>query len=147
MGLQPGEQPKTTAAGNPTPTPDPDEAGESPTESVRFDERFGFAWVGLAWFIAAASLTGLIWMLSIMRPFASQTVNSDAMVKTLSADPRVHLVQALFYTTVAAGIAWTGLDAINRKGNLLWVLPQVFCGCIGCTWLILPLYVLKGRKN
>ncbi|HVT14360.1 MAG TPA: tetratricopeptide repeat protein [Fimbriimonadaceae bacterium] len=147
LGLQPGEQPKTTAAGNPMPAQFHEGYEETTVQTMPFVERLGPAWIVIAWIISVASVTGLLLTLSMARPYLGQNVDSEGLVKAMSTDPRFHLAQILFFGSILLGIVWTGMDAINRRGNLLWLLPQVFCGCLGFTWLILPAYIFFARKS
>ncbi|HTQ10018.1 MAG TPA: tetratricopeptide repeat protein [Fimbriimonadaceae bacterium] len=144
MGLQPGEQPKTTAAGNPTPVETlPDEG----LPQMSFIDRLGRGWVVVAWAIAALSLAGLLLTLPLALPMMGSRATSDQLMLAFRADPREHVLMAMSFGSTLLAILWIALDAIHRKGNLLWVLPQVFCGCIGFTWLIVPIYLLFGRRE
>lgn len=147
LGLQPGEQPKTTAAGNPTPVAPREGYEQQGVQTMPLVERLGPMWIVLAWVIGGISFAGLLLTLSVVRPYLGQNVDSEGLVKALSANPNVRVAQSLFFGSILLGIVWTAMDAINRRGNLLWLLPQVFCGCLGFTWLILPAYIFFGRKT
>ncbi|HWA84198.1 MAG TPA: tetratricopeptide repeat protein [Fimbriimonadaceae bacterium] len=147
LGLQPGEQPKTTAAGNPTPAQFREGYEETAVQTMPFVERLGWSWIVIAWIIAVISFTGLLMTLSIVRPYLGQNVNSEGLMKAIGANPQYRVAQFMFLGSILMGIIWTGMDAINRRGNLLWLLPQVFCGCLGFTWLILPAYIFFARKS
>jgi tetratricopeptide (TPR) repeat protein len=143
MGLEPGQQPKTTAAGNLT----PDVVDEERPPTASLVDRMGAAWTPIGWGIAVCSLAGLLLTLSLMQPYFGQQISPEQMVKLVSAKPLFALAQITFFGSTILGLAWTGLDAINRHGNLLWLLPQVACGCFGLGWIILPVYIITGRKT
>ena len=144
LGLEPGQLPKTTAAGNPTPEDHEDETG---AEVLPLVNRLGPAWIVIGWSIAIASLAGLILTLALVRPYVGQNISPDNLVKAITSGPGGHLAQVICFSSILLGIVWTAMDAINRHGNLLWLLPQVACGCFGLTWVILPVYIVVGRKT
>ncbi len=145
LGIGAGDQPQTTAAGNPSPAEQ--DPGRGADGGAPFVDRVGQAWTPIAWFIVLLSAVGLVLTLTIVSPSLGQNVEPDAFVKGFSHDPRSFIASALAFTSMFFGIVWTAMDAINRKGNLLWLLPQVFCGCTGFTFIVLPVYLLVGRKR
>jgi len=146
MGLKPGEQPKTTAAGNPSPVDLATNEAEGAIPTIPFVERLGRAWIVVGVSISVLSLIGLLCVLMVTAPHWGQDL-SPAIRDSLYGDPRMIPAKVLFIPTAILAIIWTGMDAVYRKGNLLWLLPQVFCGCTGFAWLMLPAYILFGRKQ
>ena len=44
-------------------------------------------------------------------------------------------------------LLWMIIDLNHRRGNYLWILPQLLCGLVGCGWMVTPLYMILGRKT
>jgi tetratricopeptide (TPR) repeat protein len=147
LGLTSGEMPKTTAAGNPNPVAYPRPGyEEQPVQTMPFIERAEPFWTYGAWALAAGSLVLAIMFLSVVVPFmGSQSGSAESVVNALQ--PRLGVMRVLYPLINLAGLAFIALDAINRRGNLLWLLPQAVCGCTGFTWVILPIYLLSGRNK
>lgn len=147
LGLQPGEEPVRTPAGNVVPLQMRPGYEEQAVQTMPFVERMGAMWTFFGIVIALSSFVGLLVMISISLPHLNQNLQADALIKTLSEDPKFKISQGLGLSSLILGIIWTAMDVINRRANLLWLLPQVACGCVGFTWLILPIYMKIGRNN
>jgi hypothetical protein len=65
----------------------------------------------------------------------------------MTGKPAFEVFRFTYLASIVLGIVWMAMDAIHRRGNLLWILPQVLCGCVGFTWLIVPIYMIWGRRN
>lgn len=145
LGLAPGEAPARSPLGNPVPVELRPGYDEQPVETIGFVEKLGPWWVTIGWGIALLSLTGFVIMLLMVSPLANSS-NAEQVMKSLSANSLYSAFQAGYFATILLGLVWTAMDAINRRGNLFWVLPQIVCGCVGFTWLAIPIYMLFGRK-
>jgi hypothetical protein len=105
-------------------------------------------WTLGAWVLAAGSLALAILFFSIALPYmTSHNATPDVAVREMGANAKMAIIRALYLLTNVAGLAFIALDAINRRGNLLWLLPQAICGCTGFTWVILPIYLIAGRNK
>jgi tetratricopeptide (TPR) repeat protein len=152
LGIEPGAEPKTTAAGNPTPPPAEiayrDGYEAQPVRTLPFITRLGVAWTAFGWTIALMSLVlGGVFISAILPYSSSHSGDANAIVLAMSADPKISLIKGLYVTVNLCGLVFVATDAINRRGNLLWLLPQVACGCAGFTFLTIPIYLLWGRDN
>jgi tetratricopeptide (TPR) repeat protein len=148
LGIGEGQEPPTTAAGNPN--PDEIREGYEPqaVQTMPFIERMGVYWVAVGWVIALLSLALGATFLSMVLPHMSQfSGNPDALVRTLSKDPKMNVIQVLYFVVNLGGLAYIAVDTINRRANLLWLLPQAVCGCTGFTFLVVPIYMKFGRNN
>lgn len=152
LGIGPGELPKTTVAGNPTPAPEPTEIrdGYGPffVETIPFIKRLGIAWNLAGWSIAVLSLVlAIFFITTILIPNSGRTGSADAIALAMNADPKMGLMKVLYVIVNLGGVVFVGADAVNRRGNLLWLLPQIICGFGGFTFLILPVYLIWGQEK
>jgi hypothetical protein len=44
-------------------------------------------------------------------------------------------------------VIWSIMDLIDRRGNFIWLIPNVICSCCGFGWITLPIYILAGRNK
>ncbi len=51
-----------------------------------------------------------------------------------------------FFTNVAT-ILWTVLDLVRRRGNFVWLVGVIPLSCLSLGWIIVPIYLLAGRKG
>jgi tetratricopeptide (TPR) repeat protein len=149
LGIDEGAEPPTTAAGNPAPTDEYRDGYEpQPVQTMPFIERMGVYWSLVGWTIAVVSLALGAVFLSMVLPHMSQNRgNADALVQMLSRDPKMNMIQITYFLVNLSGLAFIAVDTINRRANLLWILPQAVCGCTGFTFVILPIYMRFGRNN
>jgi tetratricopeptide (TPR) repeat protein len=149
LGIDEGQEPPTTAAGNPIPADEYREGYEPmPVQTMPFIERLGWIWTALGWTIALLSLVLAGVFLSIVLPYMTGNGgNADALVKNLSQDSKMNLIQIIYFVVNLGGLAFIAVDTINRRANLLWILPQAVCGCTGFTFVVLPIYMRFGRNN
>jgi hypothetical protein len=111
-------------------------------------ERMEPYWTVGGWIVAGASFVLALLFVSIIFPYmSSHTGGADAAIRDLGSNPKIGIVRVLYLLANLGGLAFIALDAINRRGNLLWLLPQAICGCTGFTWVILPIYLLAGRNK
>jgi hypothetical protein len=113
-------------------------------------EKLGTTWVVIGWILALLNLAGLILAFAAIAPFftemAASSADTTAIQGRMQASPLWLLMNILSYGTWFGILLWTIFDLIDRKGNFIWLLPQVLCTCCGFGWLILPIYILAGRK-
>jgi tetratricopeptide (TPR) repeat protein len=151
LAISPGQMPLTTAAGNPTPASEAEYRPgyeEEPVQTMPFVERLGPIWTSFGWAIAFISLVlGVYFLMTVIPLMTAKTGNNDQLIQSMAADPKIGLVRIFYVLTNLLGLAFVALDAVNRRGNLLWIIPQVICGCTGFTFLIVPLYLKLGRNN
>lgn len=127
--------------------------------SLQFVENLGGKWTLIGWLLAAASLIGLILAVALLLPVFSQAMASAAsssqanqaesqaqMTAAMQGSPLYWPMNLLYYGSLLGGILWTILDLVNRRGNFVWIIPMVACSCCGFGWLILPIYLLAGRR-
>jgi hypothetical protein len=127
--------------------------GYEPTSvhSLPFVEKMGKAWVGIGWAIALASAVCMVLFIVFFGSMFSMAMNNPnefrAQQEAIQGTPMNMAISALFWSSLLGGILFMVFDLIDRRGNFLWLIPQVICGCCFSTWLILPIYLLAGRKS
>jgi tetratricopeptide (TPR) repeat protein len=148
LGISEGEEPPTTAAGNPAPSEYREGYEPLPVQTLPLIERMGASWSAIGWSIAVVSFLLAVGFAAIVVPYMMQHSGSaDGVVQTLSKDPKMKIIQIVYMIINLAGLAYIAVDTINRRANLLWILPQAVCGCTGFTFVILPIYMRFGRNN
>lgn len=147
LGLEPGALPATTPAGNPNPLQPRPGYEPNQTTAMPMVERLGPVWVAFGWLIAFLSFAGLALTLNAAAPHFNSNLNAQALMNAIQTMPGYTFLQALHFSSVILAIVWISVDAIHRGGNLFWLLPQAICGCVGFTWIVVPLYILLGRPK
>lgn len=61
--------------------------------------------------------------------------------------PLFQLLTYLDFFARVAGIGWTVLDLVRRRGNFLWLFGVIPLACLSMGWAIIPFYILFGRKS
>jgi tetratricopeptide (TPR) repeat protein len=144
---EPAERPRPV---EPAPTvnyPRPGYGGNANDHSLAFVEKMGPGWLALGWLTVLLNLGYLaITVLLLMKFFPQGTTDQAAMQAEIQKDPLAMPGNILFLGGWMGAIVWTILDLVDRRGNFLWLLPQVLCSC--CVGFITtPLYILVGRRK
>jgi hypothetical protein len=116
--------------------------------TLGFVENMGTAWVVIGWVLAAMSLVSMVWGLAVAFPMIQEMLNNPG------AGPQPNMFNLgspgqtiLSWVSILGMLIWMILDISDRRGNYLWLLPQVLCGCCcGLGFVTLPVYILAGRK-
>jgi len=120
--------------------------------SVRFIENMGKTWVTLGWVISLLCLGVFIYsMVTTLGPTIEMFQN---MEKAEEISKRMQESMGFMYyvMTVAswliniAAILWCVFDLVNRRGNFAWLAAFIPCNCCGFAWLVMPVYLLLGRR-
>jgi hypothetical protein len=122
---------------------------QSSEHSIAWIGNMGGAWTTIGWLVAVISLVGVagIVILTIQAMGAmGPGGNPDLVRAQLEQSPGIMLIRVATLVSLVGGILFMVLDLVDRRGNFLWLIPQVICGCCGGTFLILPIYLLAGRK-
>jgi len=112
--------------------------------SIPLVERMGSAWL----------LTGVILAALPLLLFAIEVSISgmrSATATSLSGATGGAIVLALTRTVLSFfALTWLIMDALDRRLNLIWIVPFVFCCCCSMGYLhgaITLIYILLGRKR
>lgn len=122
------------------------EAAEA--DNIAFVGKMGGGWLAIAWVLVAMSLLALGLSISTSTPMIqAMMAGNTAEAQRLQAAAAGNVgLSFLSYGATLGIILWTILDLINRRGNFVWLIPQVLCSCCGFGWLVMPIYILAGRK-
>jgi hypothetical protein len=118
-----------------------------PQHSLEFVEKMGGKWVAIAWTIVAAWWGSIALSLIMDGPrimAAMQAATSGGAPSPESMAGGNPILNILGYAVLFGAWIWMILDTIDRKGNWLWFVGMVICCC--CGFIILPIYLLAGRK-
>lgn len=125
-------------------------AYEGPEHTIPLVENMGKAWVGIGWFMALLSLVAIIGFVLIMVAviqsgnFEDPNALEAAMQKETGL---MLLVNISYYGSLLGILIWSIMDIIDRRGNFVWLIPNIICSCCGFGWLTLPIYILAGRNK
>jgi tetratricopeptide (TPR) repeat protein len=125
-------------------------AYSGPTHSIPFVENLGSTWVGIGWFLAALSLVGFIaGVIVVISAFGQGNFNDpNSFEQAMNRQGGIVLLsQIAGYGSTFGIIVWSIMDLIDRRGNMIWLLPNILCSCCGFGWITLPIYLLAGRNN
>lgn len=153
------EAPPRLAVNDLTPKPpapnDPREVprGGYPGEPLEWIGRMGSGWTAIAFVICAVAFLSFVAVTTIAAregAFAKTDVSlAQAIQNTqrLQGDPTYLAANLVSQFTGIVAILWTVLDLVRRRANFLWLMAIVPCSCLSFGWLVLPLYLLFGRKS
>lgn len=125
----------------------PGEAGHS----VAFVEKLGKKWVLIGWALVLVGL-GL---------FIADFQESIEMIgafwnnpSALANDPRFNTLDMTTVIMSLVGIlrfglsfAWVLVDILDRRGNMVWLVPYVLCCCVGMDWIVLAVLLLSEKRT
>lgn len=117
---------------------------QSFAHSLPFVANMGKLWVAIGWMLSALSLLAVVWGFVELWPQVQRLFENPDNPPTNFGSVGLNL---LSYGNILAMLIWMILDLVDRKGNFLWLLPQILCGsCCGLGFVTLPVYLLAGRK-
>lgn len=137
-------------SGVPTPYASPQESYvrpgyEPPLHSIKFVENMGGGWLTIAWVLAVIDLGILAFSIMAFVPLFGK-FQGDPKGMQLAMQHAIPIgVTIVSWVGKLGMLGWLIVDIMDRRGNWLWVLPQVLCGFCGCGFLTLPIYLLAGR--
>ena len=103
--------------------------------TIRLVESLGGIWLGLGWALPLLQLG--YWIFAVVM-FGRLPTSFDLMGEGPTG---VSLGLSAFM------LLYLAVDIKDRKGNWLWLLPLILCGCCSATWVALPIYLLAARKS
>ncbi len=126
-------------------------AGYAPPEhSLGFVPKLGGGWVGIGAVLAALDLAFILYFASVIIPLFSQFKGDQAGMQAASQHAIPQIVGLLFLGNKLGMLGWLILDIVDRRGNWIWIAPQVLCGsCSVCGFgfITMPIYLMAGRKK
>lgn len=123
---------------------------EQSAHSLPFVENLGSAWLGIGWALAAANLAGFIAIIILVVNVLGQVNPNDPEAVTRAVESQTGLLwfsRIAGFGTLVGIMIWSIMDLIDRRGNFVWLIPNIVCSCCGFGWLTLPIYILAGRNN
>lgn len=125
-------------------------AYEGPEHTIPFVENMGKAWVVIGWLMALLSLVGTVGFILIIVAMVNSGNFNDptgleaAMQKETGL---MLLVNISYYGSLLGTLIWSIMDIIDRRGNFVWLIPNIICSCCSFGWITLPIYILAGRNK
>lgn len=125
-------------------------AYEGPEHTIPFVENLGKTWVAVGWILALLSLVGAIGGIAIFigAMNAGMTGSAEATTEWINNQT------GMLWLTRIAGLGslfgilvWSIMDIIDRRGNFVWLIPNILCSCCGFGWITMPIYILAGRNK
>jgi tetratricopeptide (TPR) repeat protein len=140
-------QPTSPPPAGPYPGGPPLRSGyETPEHSLAFVKNMGGAWTAIGWFLAVANLMVLAGSLIVMWPVIQEAMANPQAAEQMQSSPGMMMINVLWLVSLVGIVGWTIFDLIDRRGNFLWLLPNILCSCCLFGWIALPIYLLAGRN-
>ncbi len=120
--------------------------------AVAFVDKMGKTWTTIGWVLSLLSLGLFIWAMSTTVPIMMEAFQNPENAKNLSEKmqaslgPMYYVLSILGWVVRVGSVGWSVMDLVNRRGNYVWLVGLIPCSCCGFEWLILPIYLLTGRK-
>jgi tetratricopeptide (TPR) repeat protein len=122
-----------------------------PAHSIPFVENMGSAWIAIGWGLAVLDLALFVFALAVFIPAFSQAFSGNGDPQQVQARMEglagIRVIQIGGWASHILIIVWTIIDLIDRRGNWVWMIPNVVCTCCSFGWLTLPIYILAGRNK
>lgn len=118
--------------------------------SVAFVENMGAKWVTLGWGLIASSIVLFIISMAmqgsmLMQMFSDpEGFNRTSSAMGMSASSIFMSIVSMILKVCI--LTWTALDIADRRGNWVWMVPQVLCCCCGLEFIPMAIYIAAGRK-
>jgi len=122
----------------------------APTHSIPFVENLGGAWVAIGWILAGISLLGFVsGVVGMFSALGGVNFNDpDAINRAMESQSGMMLVSRIAgFASLIGILIWSIMDILDRRGNFVWLIPNIICSCCGFGWITLPIYILAGRNN
>jgi len=136
----------------PTPTENPymKQPYSQPAHSIPFVENLGGAWVGIGWGLAVLSFIGFA--VAIVAVFSAlggaNFSDPEAVNRAMESKSGLMWISRIAgFGSLIGILIWSIMDIIDRRGNFVWLIPNIICSCCGFGWITLPIYILAGRNN
>ncbi len=113
-----------------------------PVHTLKFVENLAGNWIRFGWALVVLQVGALLAMVVVALP--QLTDFGPRSIQAISE--QTSLLSAVWTILSLVSLLWVIFDLSDRRGNFIWLLPQILCGCTGCGFIVLPLYILAGRK-
>ncbi len=121
--------------------------GTEPEHTIKWVKDAEPWWTYFGWAIAVVSAVGFGMLILIHgMQYLSAIASSTQKPKQLPTSSYDGLLRVFGYTAFIGGDAFMILDVIDRRKSPLWLVPGVILNCLGLGWVVLPFYLLIGRK-
>lgn len=140
----------------PAPSPYLRTGYEQPAHSIAWVEKLGGTWTLLAWLIVLVSAGTMALSVVLQMPLYQgilENLNNPDAIQRLARESQEAmgglgvLLQILSWGSILAIFSWMVIDLVDRRGNWLWMIPFVLCTCCGLGWMVMPIYLVAGRKK
>lgn len=121
-----------------------------PEHTIPFVENLGKAWVGIGWLCAFGSLVAMVsYVIIVVSMVQTGNFNDPTALEAAMKNQSglMLLTQVSYYGSLLGILVWSIMDIIDRRGNFIWLIPNIICSCCAFGWLTLPIYILAGRNK
>jgi tetratricopeptide (TPR) repeat protein len=123
-----------------------------PAHSIEFVGRLGPKWTYSGWAITILGLVLFVISLIVGWPELSRMFEAAMRDPQGSQNvgtgfsPASLVINLVSILAQIAAMAWLIMDIADRRGNWLWMIPFVICCCCSLHWMVLPIYLVAGRR-
>lgn len=116
-------------------------------------DRLGTTWTIIGWTIIVLSLAYTLYSVAVMGPqildfMRQMSAGKDPNTLSKELQGKIPIwVSVVSWIITLSSLGWSILDVVNRRGNMLWLLPFICCTCGGMQWLVLPIYMVTARNK
>lgn len=120
--------------------------------AVGFVDRLGKTWPAIGWLLSAVSLTLTVIVFTVGIRALEMIFQPGVTPEQLQRELQATLggfaggVNLVGIVVLVLTFFWVVTDLVDRRGNFAWLVAFIPCTCLGLQWLVLPIYLLVGRK-
>lgn len=129
----------------------PENQFETTHAGIPFITRLGNKWVAIGWTVAVLSLVVFVATLVRQLPYMPELMDAamkqdQAQIQGIMKKLSNPVIDLLGFALNVANLLFVLLDLIHRRGNMLWLIGNIPCNCVGLGFFSTPAYLLFGRK-
>lgn len=118
-----------------------------PEHTIKWIQKLEPTWTLIGWGLAVLSLVAFsILLIAHGHQFLSGITNGAQKQVHIPRSPLDPIDSVLGSVAFAGGIVFLFMDVADRRVTPIWLVPGLLFSCAGLGWVILPFYLVLGRK-
>lgn len=118
-----------------------------PEHTIKWIQKLEPTWTLIGWLLAVCSLIAFsLLLIAHGQQFLTGLAANGPKQQHMTASPLDLPDKFLGFTAFFGGIGFLFLDVADRRVTPIWLVPGLLFSCVGLGWVILPFYLVIGRR-